>query len=1040
MKKTGLQIYDASAGSGKTYALVKNYLQQLLSSPWNDGFKHLLAITFTNKAVAEMKTRIIDRLRSFTTRPLAADDPMFHEIVKNLGANAKEVSERSKKLLKAILHDYAFFDISTIDAFNHRLIRTFARDLKLPANFEVTLDVDAVLKRTVDTLIDNAGNDVRLTEVLVAFALEKANEDKSWDIARDLNDIAKLLKSENELAHLSRFEEKSIADFLELKSSLKKNITDTEKKVVASAQQVLASIHESGLAFEDFTRKTLPNHFAKVSKRQFDKLYTNNLQQDIEEGRVYNKTLPEGKKAIVDNLLPTIKAQYIAIKASITRLTLLKNFYKSIIPLSVLNLLRHTLSQLTEQENILLISDFNKIISKTIKGQPAPFIYERLGERYRHYFIDEFQDTSVMQWENLKPLIDHALTSENNAGEHGSLLLVGDAKQSIYRWRGGRAEQFLEMLGDKDPFFVDKQIERLPYNRRSFTEVVQFNNTLYSFIANELKDRSHRSLYENASQEVTGDKQGGCVCVSFIEAKNKSEEHERYPEKVIEVVKGCLEQGFALGDICILTRKNEEGTAIADALTAANIPLVSSETLLLKNVEEVQYLVDMLTYLSHPSDLHAKANALYYISKSLDIEDTHGFLGKHVHLEDDSFYDALDVMGISFTPTVFFQLSLFEAVEYLARASGLLEVPDAYVQEFLEFVFRTSQKKNNDIITLLDHWESEKETLSLTLSQSAEALQIMTIHKAKGLEFPVVIFPFANQSLTVKKGSHVWLPVDPKKYHGFDEVYVPFGDYVKDLGQDGQAVYEEVTQQAAFDNINLLYVATTRAIEQLYVIGKKPSARSITYSTLLVDLLKMQGVWNDDQSAYYFGTPAKVSASNDKIATANLLSQMISVPKEAHEISILTKNGLLWDSAKMQAIERGNLVHELMSKVFKKEDVKKVVDNATSDGFFSVEESVAIKQALVDVVSHHGLRMFFSDDFKIYNEREIITSEGNMLRPDKIAVKDHEAAVIDYKTGLHSKKYELQMNEYASALKAMGYRSVKKLLVFIGEDITVRSI
>ena len=401
MNASPFTIYNASAGSGKTFTLVKNYLKTVLQTKNPLLFRQILALTFTNKAVNEMKSRIIDTLQEFSDASILKEThPMFSTISKELGIEKQELHLRSKQLLKNILHNYASFDVSTIDKFNHRLIRTFAFDLKLPVNFEVELDQESLLNEAVDSLIQKTGTDKALTKVLVEFALEKADDDKSWNIALDFNKIAKLLVNENNLSYVAGLADKTLEDFESLKTQLKKDLTHTESLVVETANTSLDLISEAGLEHKDFLRGSLPKYFIKLSKKEFNIDYTKAAwMQKLETEPLYSKSLEASIASTIDAIQPELIQSFQHTKQLVYQLRFLKSFYKNITPLSVLNEINKALNELKLEQNKLLISEFNSLISNEIKDQPTPYIYERLGEKFKHYFIDEFQDTSKMQWQ-----------------------------------------------------------------------------------------------------------------------------------------------------------------------------------------------------------------------------------------------------------------------------------------------------------------------------------------------------------------------------------------------------------------------------------------------------------------------------------------------------------------------------------------------------------------------------------------------------------------------------------------------------------------
>jgi ATP-dependent exoDNAse (exonuclease V) beta subunit len=585
-------IYNASAGSGKTYTLVKEYLKILFKSKSTEQFKHILAITFTNKAVREMKERILDTLRQFSTEIILTEpNSMFVAICDELEIKPNLLYQKSKTILNSIIHNYAAFDISTIDGFTHKLIRTFAYDLKLPLNFEVELDTDALLNEAVDSLIAKAGSDKRLTKVLVDFAIEKADDDKSWDVAYDFNKIAKLLVNENDIPFIETLKNKTFEDFDALKAILKERMKMVEENAVNKSQSILTLIEACGLEFNDFSRGSLPKHFENIVNKNFAIKFDSSWQTDLIEGNtLYPKRVTNDIASIINEIQPQIASAYNQTKQDVFHLKFLKAFYKNITPLSVLNAINKELDVLKTDQNKLLISEFNSLISNEIKNQPTPFIYERIGEKFRYYFIDEFQDTSILQWENLIPLIDNSLSTEN-----GSTMLVGDAKQAIYRWRGGKAEQFINLYNNKEnPFQIPQKVKSLPVNYRSHKEIIAFNNGFFNYLSDQVfsnPDYSH--LYSISNQEgFLGNE--GFVSLNFLELAKDDDRNEIYTEKVLETINNCLKGGFSLKDICILVRKKKEGIAVAEFLSQNGIKIVSSETMLIQNSQEVVFVNSIL--------------------------------------------------------------------------------------------------------------------------------------------------------------------------------------------------------------------------------------------------------------------------------------------------------------------------------------------------------------------------------------------------------------------------------------------------------------
>ncbi|WP_046743358.1 UvrD-helicase domain-containing protein [Kordia zhangzhouensis] len=1042
-------IYNASAGSGKTYTLVKDYLRILLSQTQKDSYKQILAVTFTNKAVAEMKARIINSLKQFAFDDESQKSPMFIDLAEELTLHPTQLQQKAREVLKSILHNYAFFEVATIDKFTHSVIRTFAYDLKLPLNFEVELDTDALLNEAVDQLISKAGEDELVSNVLIDYALEKADEDKSWDISFDLNEIAKLLLNENELPHLRKLKDKTLADFNKLKDVLKSKIDTTTEKLISTGNTVLELIENAGLTFDDFLRKTLPNHFKKIAEGDFNErsLYGNKLAEDLQNGTIYKKTTNPATAATIDRLLPQLTEIYISCKENVYEIGFLKNFYKNITPLSVLNAIQHELDTLKEEQNIVLISEFNTLISETIKDEPAPFIYERLGEKYKHYFIDEFQDTSEMQWHNLIPLISNKLQTETLDGKTGSLTIVGDAKQSIYRWRGGKAEQFIGLNNEVNPFFVEKDPRNLPTNYRSYDEIINFNNSFFHHLAAFFQKENYANIYKNGSSQLINDKKGGFVSFQFVESNTVEEEFEIIPQKVLEKIEETLQNGFSYKDICVLTRKKSEGIAIADILSAHEIPIISSETLLIKRSKKVTFVTDLLRLAIEPKNNEVKLQILHYLAtEKLAISNIHQFLKKHVTLDLDELFGVLTDFNFDFT--YFLQLSLYEAVEYCVRTFKLTEESDAYVQFFLDFVLEYTQKKQLGFAGFLEYWEKRKNNLSIIASGAENAVQIMTIHKSKGLEFPVVIYPFAKDDIYREQNAKIWYPVQKEDFNNFEEAYLSLNSTLKDYGELGEYLYDERRSQLELDNFNILYVAFTRAEQQLHVITKtdidsKGNERLQTFSGIFINYLKKIGKWNDEQTLYTFGNSEKNLAKTDNTESIETIiqQQFISTAKEEHNLHLMTKQGLLWDTSQEEAIEKGNLIHDVLAEIKYPSDIDFVLDEYLSKGVIDEEQRTKLSNNIHLVVQHPEIAPFFDQENTVYNEKDIISKNGKILRPDRIVVNANgETIIIDYKTGMHNPYYVEQIYEYADTLSEMGFLVTQKIILYINDKIDINYV
>lgn len=1034
-------IYNASAGSGKTFTLVKSYLAILLKANSSTHFKNILAITFTNKAAGDMKSRILDALKQFSSTTIL-DNPseLFKQLCKELNLNANQVHKKSKTILDSILHNYASFDISTIDSLTHKIIRTFAYDLKLPLNFEVELDTERVLIESVDRLISKAGTDKVLTKLLVDFAIEKADDDKSWDVSYDFNKISKLLTNENDVPFLKGLEDKTRQDFKLIKDAVGQKIIHIEHSISEKAEAVLNLISECGLDFNDFSRGSLPKHFEKLAQKNYNVSLDLKWQDDIEHGDLYPRKVSSEVAQTISEIQPELAAHFNDTKRQIYLYKFLKSVYKNITPLSVLNEIQKEVNQLKTEENLLLISEFNALISNEIKGQPTPFIYERLGEKFRHFFIDEFQDTSQLQWQNLIPLLENALASEN-----GSVMLVGDAKQAIYRWRGGKAEQFIDLYNKKaNPFQINPEIIPLNSNYRSFKEVIEFNNGFFKFLSSTVfSNPDYENLYTTANQNIENDN-SGYVNLNFLEFDSDSDKDESYASEVHKTILKCKNNGFNLSDICVLVRKKKEGLAVSEYLSSNDISIMSSETLLIDNSTKVRFIINVLNLIVQPENSELKIAVLSFLAEQNDIVNKHDFYKHGILLTNEKLFKSFETLNYFIDYNSLIQYSLFELIETLIRGFKLVKKSDAYIQYFMDEVLDFTRKRQSDINSFLKYYASKKGQLSIVSPQGFDAVQIMTIHKSKGLEFPVVIFPYAELNIYAEKDPKEWFGLDSNAYNGFNHMLLDYSKQFEHFGDTGNAIFKKHQSELELDNLNLLYVALTRPIEQLFIISKKDiSAKGIvnenTYSGFFINYLKHISHWEDNTLNYSFGQEKKQGGKQEKTSTVFENLDYISVPKESHNIKILTNSGYLWDTAQEKAIEKGNLIHHILSFIKTRDDLDRVLKNFTNDVSFNQEQILLLEPIVNDIVKHRQLSIYFNSKDTVYNERDIISQKGNIIRPDRLNINtENEVTILDYKSGGEDPKHLIQLENYKAILEDMGFSVVKYILVYINETIEVK--
>lgn len=1048
MQKTAFTLYDASAGSGKTFTLVKEYLKILLTSPKNDAYRNILAITFTNKAVGEMKSRIVSSLSEFAKDEPAPKAVELMEVIQQETAlNAIDIKIKARQIIKNIIHNYASFDISTIDKFTHKVIRAFAHDLGLPITFDVSLETDNLLTEAVDAIIAQAGEDETLTRLLVDFTMEKTDDDKSWDVTREILDTGKLLLNENNRNEIVHFQDKTISEFVEIKKKIQQVVTDLDAECAVLAQEAIAVITAAGVDEKSFSGGYFPKHLQSIKEGRFNaKNKTYHQAEDIK----INKTAKD--KEIIEGIIPELLSLLKRVYKNQEKMAFYMAFLKNITPLSLLNTVSQELSKIQKEQNILSISEFNAIIYKEIQNQPAPFIYERLGEKYKHFFIDEFQDTSEMQWQNLIPLIDNALSSEDLQGERGSLMIVGDPKQSIYRWRGGKAEQFIELSKEHNPFNnPDKKIEHLDRNFRSYSEIIQFNNGFFRMISEQFTNPDYKNLYENHSHQEHNSKIGGYINISFLPKIEKTEgDDEETPDKTrqyvqatLVAIKKSLAQGFEYKDIAILTRRRDQGIAVAGYLTEQGIPILSSETLMIENATEVIFMLNVLRYLNNSSNLEAKAYLLQYIGEYVQKQlPVHDFIFQGMENRNEKeFENWLMSFDISLSFQELRRKSLYEAVESIISKFINLKQNNAYIQYFLDLVLERDIKNQAGITDFLSYWEKNGHKFSIPSPEGKNAVRILTIHKSKGLEFPVVIFPFAEEDYSRRPKDKLWLDSEDN-ISELPRVLIDNSSAVEGFGEEASLVYQQKKQEDLLDNVNVLYVALTRAEEQLYIISSmnlsaKGELPKNNMALFFINYLEKFVGFDIQKQEYEIGSPERISHKSPIGEEARKIPFVREV-LDPKNIKIAQRESLMWGTHQQKAIEYGNIVHEILSYIGTASDVGLALTKAIENGLIVESQQDEVAKTISLILGHPELMDYFAEGNNVMNEQTIIRKEGTPIKPDRMVMaQDNKVYLLDYKTGSHNQKYLQQLEAYEQAIEKMGYQVAKKALVYIGEEVNV---
>jgi ATP-dependent exoDNAse (exonuclease V) beta subunit len=1030
-------VYKSSAGSGKTYTLVREYLQLALAAPEPDYFRHILAITFTNKAADEMKDRVLKKLAALATPDTGhpTSDPLREELKSNLKLEDAELAHRAAKLLSHILHNYSDFSISTIDKFTHRILATFAHDMRLPVTFNVEVESDELLTEAIDILLQKAGSDEALTKTLVEFAELRADEDKDWRIENSIFQLSKILFDEEGHLHVEELKNLTPTDFENVRKSSAAFCAKYESILKGIAQEALKIIADEGISLDDFYqgKNGIGNYFRKISELNFENLDGNSyVLKAVGEGIWYTDKKPDTIKASIDGVAPLLLECYQQIQNAKEQYhkdyLLYELVAKNLYAVSVLSEVEKILSEIKTLNNTVHISEFNRLISGVVMYEPAPFIYERIGQRYKHYLVDEFQDTSVLQWLNLLPLLDESL-----ALKHFNMV-VGDGKQAIYRWRGGRVEQFTQLpqifltpallekaSKDNDGIFPELIVQRqqtlernieqrqLDSNYRSKVEVVNFNNEFFSFISSKISG-SYSVIYDNHSQKADAKNTGGLVTLDFI--VDDEEYHQKVFEKTKSVIDELIANGFQMKDIAILTRKNTHASEIARYLLEHEVNVISSESLLLSQSAEVNFLISLLRFLYNSKDNIAEAETLYYLQKSVT-GNLHRYLTEH--------HPQLHAQTLLKYP-------LYEVFEKMV-AAFFKSVPDPYIQFFLDTIHSYTSRNTNDPGEFLQWWEKKKNKISIVVPQGINAVNVMTIHKSKGLEFPAVIYPFAEDEVDVKR-SMLWLDTSGKKELAPMKTALVGAN--KTLEQtDHAADYTAEVSKTTLDFLNLLYVAFTRPVSRLYVLSPLPEKAKDNISSIPYALkawLESKQEWQPDKLSYTIGTAANYVSKTEAKENAYRLEQLIS--SDWREKLLISRNSKkLWEED--LGITWGNLFHTAISEIFTEKDIQPVLSAMKNEGLLKAEEEKLLEEKITALLNKPDIKPLFIEGLTIKTEADILLTDGTWLRPDRVIINGKQATVIDFKTGKVKPEHQEQLAQYAEKLREMGFEKVEKQLIYI---------
>ena len=1051
------KIYRSSAGSGKTFTLVKEYLRLALSSDTPDRYRGILAITFTNKAAEEMKSRVIEVLAELSSAlESETEHPMAELLRKELTVSDDILKSRAQRTLKHMLHHYSDISISTIDHFTHNVIRTFAQDLGLSINFEVELDTEQITNAIVTELLQKMGSDAVLTNALIDVVQSQIDDEKSWSIDELLKKFALTLFNEESRFHLEKLKNIDLKEFNQLRQNLRIVLKETAESLKTSGKEFNQQLQRNGLEAGHFAggANGIAGFFKKISIGKFD-FPTPTVLKNIEGDKWHGSKSKANEKAAIDGLIPLILERYNLALEQLRSLIYYEIVFNQIYGVALLDEMQRIQRELQEEEELLHIGEFNHLVSNVVMTETAPFIYERIGHRYKHFLVDEFQDTSVLQWFNLLPLIDESLAHDNLC------LVVGDAKQSIYRWRGGDVQQFVELptihrtdylkeqfelnpetgtlIAQREAALIaNEQVENLDHNYRSSSTVVNFNNGLFSSLKPAMPE-SLQKMYDSNEQKAFSKKEG-LVSAKFFRQEGNERTWPEYDGLVLDQLKlwaeECIADGFAPGDIAVICRSNKDLVKTAQFLIENKFNVVSNESLLINSSPMVRLLVNLATFISAPDDSINIAEMMQHLGMVRNETEltSDRLMQVDRHNGKASILSLLNELYPNLNWNQLKQESLFGVFEHM-KHSLFERKQDAYLTFFMDEVLRFGKSKTNDLSSFLAHWVEKRGKLSIALSANSEAIRLLTIHKSKGLEFPVVMHPFADYK-DESTGNSIWVYADDEKLKPLDRLRISTTEKLTETPFASNYAHEK--SLGVMDMFNMLYVALTRPINRLYVSGKlkKENATDPSPSTAIQYVFEHVCSLNPtvtEELAFETGVRNKIER---KEKTNNgFQTKAVGNPFWKQRISISKPSKDRWKTANPNdARNLGILIHEAMANIKTSTDIHTALSLLVEDGRISASETESLAAKIQHLIAKEELSALYSEGKQIRNEADIQLNNGKWVRPDRVVFSDNQAWVLDYKTGEELRKHHQQMTTYKEAMYELGFKQVEGLLVYIDEE------
>ncbi len=1060
---TQLTVYKASAGSGKTFTLAREYMTLVIDNP--QAYRTILAVTFTNKATEEMKTRILSQLYGIAKR-LPDSASYLEQIQKALPhLSEAQIVHNAGTALRLLLHNYNYFRIETIDTFFQSVLRNLARELDLTANLRIDLNAQQVEHRAVDQLIDALDDNNPMLKWIINYIEENIDEDKSWNVIGAIKDFGANIFTEFYKQHAERInllleDEKFFEAFT---AELKRIQRDIKKKYRQTGERFLNILQENGLSVDDFSNKGNGpcGYFIKLKDDNFtdDKLVGKRVTDAMEKDEAWvKKSDAQPGCAAFDLACSTLRPMLCS--AEKERPQDIRLYNSAFLTLHHINELRllgaidKKVRDMNRQDNRFLLCDTQTMLHALIQDSDSPFIFEKIGTQLEHVMIDEFQDTSTVQWQNFKVLMRETMSRQATGN-----LIVGDVKQSIYRWRAGD----WRLLNNIETQFGKKHtdIQNLDTNYRSDRNVVDFNNAFFSVaaqkeyeaLAADIPEEASQilSAYADVEQKVPKSKpNAGYVNITLLSPK-ADEEGNSPKERTFMAVKDTIdrlrEQGAKDSQMAIIVRRGIEIQNIAEYLMAQedDYQLVSDEAFRLDASQAVMAIITALRMLSRPDDNIAKAALRKFA---------------------DTYLHGMDVTScIDNDRTALLQMPLSDLVQRLADLLQLGENEDmkrqsAYICALYDYLADFIKDCGSDLDNFLAEWDDNLHNKSIQ-SDSAEGIRLLTIHKSKGLEYDHVIMPFCEWKLEME-GTTVWCSAEEEPFDALPTVPLPFNrKRLKDSVYAKDYHYEHL--QNMVDNLNLLYVGFTRASHSLFVIGKrsaKADSRTFTIEQALPAVAETlagntgnpvvyEAEDPDSDILFEYGALSATKEKKETRETANVFmipSQPQPVPLPASTVTPVfrqsnkSRDFIQGDEAEEQQkhyIRMGTILHQLFSTIRTTADIDAALGQMEIDGLL-YDENVSRDRVTAMIrkrIESTQVAEWFSDRWTLYNECSILSVEDGKVverRPDRVMKDKERTIVVDFKFGKPKEEHHKQVRQYMQLLEGMdGYSRIEGYLWYV---------